>query len=72
MTRPHYDDLDDAAQSKVNRAIASFLRDGGHRSLREAVETLGMEKQELFSMIMSEAGLPDCAASFMIQTGWNQ
>ena len=72
MTRPHYDDLDSETQAKIGRAVRDFLRGGDHYNLAEAMETLAMEHQELWSMIVTEAGLPDCAPPLMIQTGWNQ
>ena len=72
MTRPHYDDLDDKTQGEIGHAVVNFLRDGGHRSLAEAMETLGMESQKLWSMTMTDAGLPDCVLPQMIQVGWKQ
>ncbi len=72
MTRPHYDDLDDRTQGEIGRAVVNFLRDGGHRNLAGAMDTLGMEAQELWSMIVADAGLPDCTPPQMIQVGWKQ
>ena len=64
-----YDDLDAAAQSKVGGAIKTFLEDGGFRNLGHAMQELGMEPQELWSMNMREADLPDCMMPEMIQIG---
>ncbi len=72
MARVDYDDLDNRTQGKIGGAVRDFLRDGDHHNLAEAMETLGMEAQELWSMIVTEAGLPDCTMPQMIQTGWNQ
>ncbi len=72
MARTHYDDLDDRAQGEIRRAVGTFLRDGDHNNLAEAMDALGMEAQELWSMIVTEAGLPDCTPPLMIQTGWKQ
>ena len=72
MTRPDYDDLNADTQGKINGAVITFLRDGGHPNLAAATGTLGMEPQELWSMIVIEAGLPDCVPPQMIQVGWNQ
>lgn len=58
--------------SLLSGAVANFLRDGGHNNLAEAMETLGMEPQELWSMIVIEAGLPDCVPPQMIEVGWNE
>ncbi len=69
MTRPNYDDLDDETQGKISRAVSNFLLGGGHTNLGEAMETLGMEPQELWSMIVTEAGLPDCVPPVTIQVG---
>ena len=71
MNRPHYEDLDGETQAKINGAVSTFLRGGGQHSFAEAIDTLGMDPQELWSMIMSEAGLPDCVPPFMVQVGYN-
>ena len=50
-------------------SVKTFLEDGGFRNLGHAMQELGMEPQELWSMIMREADLPDCMMPEMIQIG---
>ena len=67
-----FDDIDDDARYRAGVAVREFLQDGGYEHLAAAMDDLDMGAQELRSMIMRDAGLPDCAPPLMIQTGFQQ
>ena len=67
-----FDDLDDEARYNAGTAVREFLQDGGYEHLAAAMEDLGMGAQELWFMIMRDAGLPESVPPFMIQIAYEQ
>lgn len=55
-----FDDLPVTARTAAARAASEFLQRHGYVSLDEACLTLGLELQELWDHIQTEAGLPPC------------
>ncbi len=67
-----FEELDAKTQARAASAVKNFLRDGGYKNFLAAIYDLAMEPHDLWSMVMRDAGLPECRPPMIIRTAYQQ